>query len=374
MMSQPARVAKRAQIQPEVAPWRPRVSVILPIRNEARHIDACLERLLQQDYPRELVEILVVDGRSDDGTRDVVKQVQARHPDAALRLLDNPQRTVPPALNAGIRAAKGEVIVRMDGHAVPAIDYLSACVAALGRSGAANVGGAVEAEGTTPFGQAVALATQHPLGAGDAKYRVGGSPGDVDTVPFGAFRRELFEAVGLFDESLVRNQDYELNVRIRAAGQRIHFDPAIRVKYSPRNSAQALWSQYLQYGWWKVETLRRHPQSLRWRQLIPPVLLAGLLVGMLVSLWWSTAAVALALGAAIYLTVIAIVTALVTRPPARPLHVLTAFVVVHFAWSLGFLLNVVSKGAFPYQARPPDVPRMAGRAEAVVGAAPEVTP
>jgi hypothetical protein len=213
---------------------------VLPIRNEADHIEACLERLLRQDYPRDRLEVLVVDGASDDGTPEVVERVRANHPDADLRLLDNPQRTVPPALNIGIRAARGDVIVRMDGHAVPAPDYVAACVAALARSGAANVGGVVEAEGATPFGQAVALATQHPLGAGDAKHRIGGAAGDVDTVPFGAFRRDVFDKVGLFDESLVRNQDYEFNVRIRAAGERVHFDPRIRFAYTPRGSARAL--------------------------------------------------------------------------------------------------------------------------------------
>jgi succinoglycan biosynthesis protein ExoA len=353
-----------------VATRLPRVSVVLPIRNEADHIEACLERLLRQAYPRDRLEVVVVDGASDDGTREVVERVRANHPDADLRLLDNPQRTVPPALNIGIRAARGDVIVRMDGHAVPAPDYVAACVAALARSGAANVGGVVEAEGATPFGQAVALATQHPLGAGDAKHRIGGAAGDVDTVPFGAFRRDVFEKVGLFDESLVRNQDYEFNVRIRAAGERVHFDPRIRFAYTPRGSVRALWSQYLQYGWWKVETVRRHPDSLRWRQAVPPVFVLGLLLVAFAAPWSGLAAGALAAAVAVYLGTIGAVALRVARPPATPAAVLLAFAVIHFGFSIGFLLNVVSRGTFPYRARPPRVPRVGEPGDGTAEASP----
>ncbi|MBA2665519.1 MAG: glycosyltransferase family 2 protein, partial [Trueperaceae bacterium] len=238
----------------------PTVSVVLPVLNEAAHIEQVLSRLLAQDYPRHLViEILVVDGRSEDGTRDATSQFQHRHPLAGIRLLDNPLRITSAALNIGIRAARGDVLVRMDGHAIPATDYVSRCVDALQRTGAANVGGVVEPVGRTPFGAAVALATKHPLGAGDARYRVGGSAGDVDTVAYGAFRREVFQDVGLFDESMVVNEDYEVNVRIRAAGYRIHFNPSIRLQYTPRGTVGDLWRQYFRYGWWKVETLRRVP-------------------------------------------------------------------------------------------------------------------
>jgi succinoglycan biosynthesis protein ExoA len=343
---------------PASASWHPLVSVILPIRNEAEHIEACLERLLEQDYPLHLLEILVVDGGSEDGTREAVMRVRERHPDADVRLLDNPMRTVPPALNIGIQASRGEVIVRMDGHTIPSTGYVSACIAALALSGAANVGGIVVAEGATPFGQAVALATQHPLGAGDAKHRVGGDAGDVDTVPFGAFRREVFERVGLFDESMVRNQDAELNIRIRNAGERIYFDPVIRFSYVPRGSPRALASQYLQYGWWKVETLRRHPRSLRWRQLLPPAFLSGMLVTCLAAPWWTPAAVALTVGTTVYLLAVGAVASRISRPPAGIGQIAMAFAIVHFTWALGFLLNVLTIGRYPYRAGPARVPRL----------------
>ena len=338
--------------------WLPRVSVVLPIHNEARHIEACLERLIAQDYPRERLEILLVDGRSEDGTRDVLQRVQVRHPDVDLRLLDNPQRTVSHAMNVGIQAAHGEVIVRMDGHALPTDDYVSRCVAALEHSGAANAGGVFEAKGGTPFGEAVAVATEHPIGAGDAKYRIGGSAGDVDTVPYGAFRREVFETVGLYDESLVRNQDYELNVRIRATGERIYFDPAIRCTYTPRGTVRALWSQYFQYGWWKVETIRRHPSSLRWRQLVPPTFVAGVLALGLTAPWWPLGALAFWLAIGTYLIAVLAVSLRVARLRAAPMHVLVAIVVLHGAWSSGFLLNLSTIGRFPYRAGTPAVPRL----------------
>ena len=340
------------------AGWRPRVSVVLPIRNEADHIEVCLERLLQQDYPTERLEILVIDGCSDDATREAVQGVQERYPDARVRLLHNPQRTVPPALNIGIRAASGTVIVRMDGHTVPAPDYVSRCVDVLARSGAANVGGVIEPEGPTPFGQAVAIASSHWLGAGDAKYRIGGTAGDVDTVPFGAFRREAFERVGLFDESMVRDQDYEFNVRLRTAGERVHLDPAIRSRYTTRGTARGLWRQYLQYGWWKGETWRRHLASFRWRQLGPPAFVAGLLILAVAGPWSSLAALGLVSAATVYLATVAAIAWPMRRPQASFTHIALAFLIMHVAYGLGVLLWAISLGRFPYRARAPDVPRL----------------
>ena len=336
----------------------PMVSVVLPIRNEAAHIETCLERLLAQDYPPDRMEIVVVDGRSDDGTPDVVRGVQARHPTRALTLLDNPARIVPPALNLGIRAARGYIIVRMDGHSVPAGDYVSTCVAALQRSGAANVGGVLEPVGATHFGRAVARATAHRLGAGDARYRIGGGAGYVDHVAFGAFRRDALEAVGLFDESLVRNQDDEMNMRLRGAGERVYFDPAIRVQYTPRGTVRGLWSQYFQYGWWRLETMRRHPRSIRWRQAIPPgVVTAFTLAAVLAPLWW-VAAVGLAVATVVYLSVVGSVAWRIARPREDAGRVALAFVVMHFGYGYGFLSHILSGGRFPYRAAPAHVPRL----------------
>ena len=345
----------------------PVVSVVLPIRNEADHIEACLERILAQDYPREAMEVLVVDGRSTDGTLDAVRRVQSRYPDADVKVLENPAQVVPPALNLGIRAARGDVIVRMDGHTVPATDYVSACVAALGRSGAANAGGVISAVGTTRFGRAVAVASLHPLGAGDARYRIGGAAGDVDTVPFGAFRRQAFERVGLFDESLVRNQDDEMNVRLRAAGERVYLDPAIQATYTPRGTVRGLWSQYFQYGWWRVETIKRHPGTLRWRQLLPIAMTAAFVVAALLAPFWNVARWGLAVAAAAYLGILGAVAWRIAPPRVDAPLVALAFAVLHFSYGFGFMVNAATGGRAPYRAEPARVPRLEPRPVGVVG-------
>ncbi len=338
----------------------PFVSIVLPIRNEADHIDACIGRLLDQDYPRERTEIIAVDGMSDDGTRARLRDLQAASPKVAIRVIDNPAMIVPTALNLAIKAARGDVIVRMDGHTTPAIDYVSSCVAALRTSGAANVGGVIEPTGLTPMGEAIAIVTSHPLGVADAKYRTGGAAGNVDTVPFGAFRRDVFERVGLFDESMVRNQDYEMNVRIRHAGESIYLDPAIRSVYTPRSNLASLWRQYLQYGWWRVETLRRHPTSLRWRQAIPPTFATALVVLALLGLMSPLAAAAWLSMVAIYAAVVGVVSVRTRTGRATPGRIATGFAIVHLAWGLGFALNVLTCGRFPYRSDPPRIPTLRG--------------
>jgi len=336
----------------------PFVSIVLPIRNEADHIGACIGRLLDQDYPHERMEIIVVDGMSDDGTRARLRELQATSRHVAIRVIDNPAMIVPTGLNLAIQAARGDVIVRMDGHTTPAVDYVSACVAALRTSGAANVGGVIEPTGLTPMGEAIAIVTSHPLGVGDAKYRTGGAAGNVDTVPFGAFRRDVFERVGLFDESMVRNQDYEMNVRIRRAGESIYLDPAIRSVYTPRSDIASLWRQYLQYGWWRVETLRRHPGSLRWRQAVPPVFVAALVALALAGLAWPLAAVGWLVMVGTYGVLVAAVALRRRSDRATPARIALAFATVHIAWGAGFALNVLSRGRYPYRSQPPRVPHL----------------
>lgn len=336
----------------------PVVSVVLPIRNEAENIEECLGRLLSQDYPPELVEIIVVDGNSTDGTRDAVLAVQGRTDGGRIRLLDNPKRIVPAALNIGISAAEGDVIVRMDGHTVPEAGYLSACVRALRESQAANVGGPMIPVGKTRFGEAVAAAQQHPIGVGDAKFHFDGQAAFVDTVYMGAFRKEIFALAGLFDESMVRNQDSEMNIRIRKAGGRIYLDPAIRSSYTPRGSWPELWRQYFQYGWWRVETVRRHPGSLRWRQLIPALFVVGLGTLAAAALFVPLARIGLVLFAGTYLTALLATTVSLREKLSvgAMLRVPAALATMHVGWGSGFLLSLFSKGSFPYTASPPEVP------------------
>jgi succinoglycan biosynthesis protein ExoA len=340
--------------------FEPVISVVLPIRNEAKHIRTCLERLLGQDYPADKLEILVIDGMSEDGTRDIVREMMAEHPERRLKLLDNPKKIVPPALNIGIQAAEGEIIVRMDGHTVPAPNYVSACVEALARSGAANAGGRLNPKSDRGFGRAVMLAQSHPLGAGGAKFHYADEPQFVDTVYLGAYRREIFERAGLFDESMVRNQDYEMNVRIRKAGGKIYLDPKIVSEYTPRDTPRKLWKQYFEYGWWRVETVRRHPDSLRWRQALPPAFVAAVVLLGLLS-FWPVARALLALALVPYVAVLALTSWKLRRDLERPWQFGLAVAIMHFAFGLGFWSSLLSGGRWPYRAAPPQVPRFAPR-------------
>ena len=336
----------------------PSVSIVIPVRNEAKYIEACVTRLLDQDYPQDRIEIIVIDGRSEDATVEILHALQRGRPEATLRILHNPTGTIPVGLNIGIRAARGEIIMRFDGHSIPSDDYVSAAVAALEASGAANVGGVVQPIGDTPFGTAVAAAMKHPIGVGNARFRTGGAAGDVDTVPFGTFSREVFESVGLFDESLDRNEDYEMNIRIRAAGRRVFLDPAIQLLYTPRASAGGLWRQYFQNGWWRVETARRHAGSLRWRQVIPPVFVAVLLLLAMLAPWSTLSALPLLLLSTIYLGTVTAASWSLAKGNVSPLLIATALVTMHVAFGLGFICNVLSRGSFPFRSRAPHVPRL----------------
>src|SRR5262245_34169273 len=197
----------------------PLVTVIMPVRQEAGFIARSLGAVLAQEYPVERLEVLVADGGSTDGTREIVQAHQARHPN--LRLVDNPGQIVPTGLNAALRHARGEVIVRVDGHTEIAPDYVLECVSALRRMGADNVGGRMNAIGEGPFGEAVALATSSPFGIGNARFHYSDREEWVDTVYMGAWPREVFARIGLFDEELVRDQDEEFNYRLLGLGGRI---------------------------------------------------------------------------------------------------------------------------------------------------------
>jgi len=258
----------------------PFVTVIMPIRNEAAYIARSLGAVLAQDYPADRMEILVVDGMSEDGTRETVAGLQIRNSQSEIRILDNPARIVPTALNIGLRHARGEVIVRVDGHCEIAPDYARRCVDLLRETGADNVGGMWITIGETFVARAIALAQSSPFGVGGVAYRVRRStPGYVDTVPFGAFRREVFGRIGGFDEALVRHQDYEFNCRLRAAGGKVYYSPTIRARYHSRSTFRRLAIQYFQYGFWKAYVTWRKPRALTWRHLAPISLVLVLALG-----------------------------------------------------------------------------------------------
>ena len=309
----------------------PSVSVVIPVRNEAAHLEHAVASILDQDYPIPFDVCLAV-APSDDGTEQVAADLAAR--DDRIAVVANPAGVTPAALNAAVRATTGSVVVRVDGHAELSNGYIRRAVETMCRTGAVNVGGRQVPVPTTPFEEAVAAATTSWMGTGGATYRVGGSEGPVDTVYLGVFDRLAGDAAGWFDESLIRNQDYEFNIRLRAAGGTVWFDPELSVAYRPRSSWRALARQYYEYGWWKAEVVRRTPDSIRLRQLTPPVVVAAVVVCLLLApsrRWPAVVPAGYVAGLGMATTG--------HRAPVRMAGVLA---VIHATWSWGLLAGYVS--------------------------------
>lgn len=262
----------------------PSVSLILPIRNESAYIEQGLQAILAQDYPLDCMEILIADGMSTDDTREKIASLAASVPGLrpSVVILDNPGMIVPTGMNIALRQARGEIIVRVDGHTIIASDYVRRCVEALQRSDAENVGGRMNAVGENFFGKAVALATSTPFGIGNGRFHYSDREEWADTVYMGAWHRWIFGKIGLFDEELERNQDDEFNYRLRAAGGKILLSPMIKSEYAVRGSPRKLWRQYFQYGLYKVRVLQKHPRQMSLRQFVPP----SFVLALLMSLWF----------------------------------------------------------------------------------------
>lgn len=321
----------------------PFVSVIMPIRNEADFIARSLGAVLNQKYPHECMEVLIADGMSDDGTRDRVRQTAAKYPDIAVKVLDNPRRIVPTGFNIALSHARGDVIVRVDGHTIVEPDYVVECVDALARTGADNVGGRMMAVGQTGFGQAVALATSSPFGVGGARFHYSDQEEWVDTVYMGAWRREVFDRIGLFDEELVRNQDDEFNYRLRAHGGKILLSSKIRSQYYNRSSLRSLWRQYFQYGYWKVRVMQKQPRQMQPRQFAPPLFVLAVLGGAILapfSKWVRGLWIAVLMLYAVANMGVSLYTARTAGWRHLPLLPLV-FSTLHLSYGLGFLIGLV---------------------------------
>jgi glycosyltransferase involved in cell wall biosynthesis len=254
-------------------------SIIIPCYNEQATIRLLLDAIYKQTYPRTAIEVIIVDGMSTDRTREEIAAFQGEHTDLAIRLIDNPARIIPAGLNLGICAASGQILIRLDGHAVPVLEYVERCVRDLDAGLGDNVGGVWEIHParTGAIAAGIAAAASHPLGVGDARYRYTARSQSVDTVPFFAFRRSLLDRTGKYDENLLTNEDYEFNVRVRQSGGTVWLDPAIRSTYYARPTLSALARQYWRYGFWKGRMLLHYPRTLRWRQALPPVFTASLI-------------------------------------------------------------------------------------------------
>lgn len=263
----------------------PRVSLVLACRNEAANLERCLDSILRQQPPAGGLELIVADGRSEDGTRDILDRWQASVAGpwstvngSVIRVIDNPGRIAATGLNAALRAATGDFIIRLDAHTEYAPDYVRQCVTQMQTTGADNVGGPARTKPETYTERAIAAAYHSWFSAGGAKFHDIGFEGFVDTVTYGCWRRETFSRFGYFDEGLVRNQDDEHNLRIIRGGGKIWQSPQIRSWYRPRGSLRELIQQYLQYGYWKVRVIQKHQLPASWRHLVPGALLLTLLV------------------------------------------------------------------------------------------------
>jgi glycosyltransferase involved in cell wall biosynthesis len=271
---------------------QPRVTIAMPAYNEERYIEACIASVQAQDYPRNLIEILIADGRSTDRTREIIAALAAADP--RIHLVDNPARLQAAGLGQMVKQAAGDIVVRMDVHCEYAPDYVRRCVEVLERTGADNVGGSQRARARTAFQRALCAALGSPLGVGGARYRSPDAEGFVDTVFLGAFRRRVFETVGLWDPGAITNEDAELNQRILDSGGQIYLSREIVVHYFPRDSFKTLARQYYKYGIGRARTLLKLGSFPNVRPALPFLMVAGGMVLLTVPPLWPLAPVAFA--------------------------------------------------------------------------------
>jgi glycosyltransferase involved in cell wall biosynthesis len=317
----------------------PTVTIIIPMRNESATIEACLDSVLASRLPEGMtLELLVLDGESSDDSAARVRGVMARDP--RVRLLSNPGRLQAHAFNLGLAEARGRYVVRMDAHSLYADDYVSESIRLLEETGAENVGGLQRATGKGWAARAIAAAVSSRFAAGDAKYRHATEPMFTDTVYLGAWRVETLRRLGGMRTDWAVNEDYEMNVRLRAAGGRVYLSPTIHSTYFVRSSLIKLARQYFRYGFWKVRTLMEHPGSLRWRQLVPPAFVLSLLATpfLVAAFGWVGA---IHLGLYVVASFLASVS-LVRQHGLAILPLLpVVFAVIHCAWGTGFLAGLV---------------------------------
>jgi glycosyltransferase involved in cell wall biosynthesis len=253
------------------------VTLIIPVRNEAKYIEKCIQTILQQDYSLAKIEAFFVDGLSDDNTKEIIEKYSKAYP-STIKYLQNPNKTAPYAMNIGIRKSVGQYIIRLDGHAEYPDNYVSECVVALKRTGADNVGGLLVTQGHGTVGKAFAKILSSIFGVGNAGFRINASSGYVDTVPFGAFKRDVFTKYGFYDERLTRRQDYELNCRIRKKGGKIYLDSDIKLIYHCRNTIPGILEQSFQKGKWNIITAKLCSGTMSLRHLAPFIFVSSLIL------------------------------------------------------------------------------------------------
>lgn len=308
---------------------------------------ACsLGAVMAQDYPSDRMEVIVADGLSTDETPEIIRSMQARYPN--LQMLDNAGRIVSTGLNIATARARGELVVRVDGHCEIASDYVRRCVEHLQDENVDGVGGPIETIGETPMARIIAVAMSSPFGVGNSAFRtVRGKTMWVDTIAFPGYRRSIIERAGPYDEELVRNQDDEYNYRLRKLGARLLLAADIHSRYYSRSSLRCLWRQYFQYGYWKVRVMQKHPRQMRLRQFVPPLFVAALVIGALLAMFSQVAAYLLGAVMTMYLVLngAASVHAAVKAGPhtgrRRFVILPIVYLVLHISYGLGFLVGNV---------------------------------
>ncbi len=316
----------------------------MPVRNEAAFIARSVGAVVSQDYPLDRMEILIADGGSTDETRKVIEHLKQTHRRVSITLLENPGKIVATGLNLALRQAKGEIIVRVDGHCEVAPDYVRRCVSHLLQGDVNAVGGPVETIGESITAKAIATAMSSRFGVGGSAFRIANSGTRLtDTVAFPAYMRSVVDRAGPFDEELVRNQDDEYNYRLRKLGVKILLASDIRSRYYSRATLAGLGSQYFQYGYWKVRVMQKHPRQMQLRQFVPPLFVAGLLIGLLLMPLFPTVRYLTALVLSLYAVATIFASILAARKGSWQLLPLLpiSFATLHLAYGAGFLFGVM---------------------------------
>lgn len=316
------------------------VSVVIPVRNEEKYIAKCVESVLNQDFPKKDMELILVDGASEDRTVAIIEGFTAKYD--FIRLCENPRKTVQHALNIGIKNAVGRYVVRMDAHSEYASDYVSECVRHLEKTNAANVGGPMIARGKTRLQKVIAAAYHSPFALGGGKFHDENYEGYADTVYLGAFKRETLLRLGLYDEALPRNEDDDLNLRILEGGGKVYVTPKIKSVYYPRSRYGALFKQYFEYGLWKVAFIKKHGNFARLSHLVPVLFFLFVAMFSVLSLFSGLACLTFAVVMLIYLS-LSFYFSLKSKYLRRfcdKLRLVWVHFVLHIAYGAGFFCGI----------------------------------
>lgn len=316
------------------------VSIIIPCRNEENYIKKCVDSLLNQSYPKDLIEIIIADGMSTDNTRNIIKEIIKDNP--SVKMVDNKKFSAPTGMNLGIKESKSDIIIIFGAHAYADRDFVKENVIALENSEVGCAGGVITTINDSIKGEAIAEAMSCPFGVGNALFRYADKESFVDTVGFGAYNRDFIIDIGLFDEELVRNQDDELNFRVQKTGKKILLNPKIKSTYYSRGDFKKLWRQYYQYGFWKVRVIQKHKRPASIRHLIPLLFVAFLALGGVVSVFSKLLRIGYFATILLYLLLDGIFSFKISSKKGFKLfpYLFVTFPILHISYGIGFILGL----------------------------------